>query len=121
MLYAGLNLSGMRDAPVHLAVYCDEATDKGSGLGAKTMPEMRRYSVVGAINLFWLAARARGLGVGWVSILDQAQLAEDLTVSTDWRLVAYLCVGWPETNDTTPELETSGWDTRRGHLPVETR
>ena len=121
VLYAGLKLSGMRDAPVHLAVYCDEATDKGSGLGAKTMPEMRRYSVVGAINLFWLAARARGLGVGWVSILDQAQLAEDLTVSTDWRLVAYLCVGWPETNDTTPELEISGWDTRRGHLPVETR
>jgi 5,6-dimethylbenzimidazole synthase len=35
--------------------------------------------------------------------------------------VAYLCLGWPETNDTTPELETSGWDTRRGHLPVETR
>ena len=106
---------------MHLAVYCDEATDKGSGLGAKTMPEMRRYSVVGAINLFWLAARARGLGVGWVSILDETQLAQDLTVSADWRLVAYLCVGWPQTSDTTPELETLGWDTRRGHLPIETR
>ena len=106
---------------MHLAVYCDEATDKGSGLGAKTMPEMRRYSVVGGINLFWLAARARGLGVGWVSILDEAQLAQDLTVSADWRLVAYLCVGWPQTMDTTPELETLGWDTRRGHLPIETR
>ena len=120
-LYTGLKLSGMQDAPVHLAVYCDEATDKGSGLGAKTMPEMRRYSVVGGINLFWLAARARGLGVGWVSILDEAQLAQDLTVPADWRLVAYLCVGWPQTMDTTPELETLGWDTRRGHLPIETR
>lgn len=95
-LYSGLKLSGMECAPVHLAVYCDEATDKGSGLGAKSMPEMRRYSVVGAINLFWLAARARGLGVGWVSILDQARLNKDLTVPADWRLVAYLCIGWPE-------------------------
>ena len=120
-LYSGLKLSGMECAPVHLAVYCDEATDKGSGLGAKSMPEMRRYSVVGAINLFWLAARARGLGVGWVSILDQARLNKDLTVPADWRLVAYLCIGWPEKNSTTPELETLGWDARRGRVPIETR
>ena len=120
-LYSELKLSGMECAPVHLAVYCDEATDKGSGLGAKSMPEMRRYSVVGAINLFWLAARARGLGVGWVSILDQARLNKDLTVPADWRLVAYLCIGWPEKNSTTPELETLGWDARRGRVPIETR
>ena len=85
------------------------------------MPEMRRYSVVGAINLFWLAARARGLGVGWVSILDQARLNKDLTVPADWRLVAYLCIGWPEKNSSTPELETLGWDARRGRVPIETR
>ena len=120
-LYSGLKLSGMECAPVHMVVYCDEATDKGSGLGAKSMPEMRRYSVVGAINLFWLAARARGLGVGWVSILDQARLNKDLTVPADWRLVAYLCIGWPEKNSTTPELETLGWDARRGRVPIETR
>ena len=108
-------------SPMHLAVYCDETTDKGSGLGAKTMLEMRRYSVVGAIKLSRLAARARVFGVGLVSILGEAELATDLTVSADWRLVAHLCVGWPETNYTTPELETLGWDTHRGHLPVETR
>jgi 5,6-dimethylbenzimidazole synthase len=119
--YAGLKLSGMSDAPIQLAIYCDEATDKGSGLGAKTMPEMRRYSVVGAINLFWLTSRARGLGVGWVSILDPAQLNRDLDVPEDWSLVAYLCVGWPEDVSETPELEKLGWEDRRRSLPIETR
>ncbi|MAO00456.1 5,6-dimethylbenzimidazole synthase [uncultured Roseovarius sp.] len=120
-IYSGLKLSGMQEAPVQLAVYCDEATDKGAGLGAGTMPEMRRYSVVGAITHFWLAARAQGLGVGWVSILDPAQLSRDLDVPADWVLVAYLCVGWPETTSETPELELAGWETRRPTLPTEVR
>ena len=106
---------------MQLAIYCDEATIKGAGLGAGTMPEMRRYSVVGAVNLFWLTARARGLGVGWVSILDPKQLNRDLDVSEDWSLVAYLCVGYPQTVSTTPELENKGWEDRRKSLPVEVR
>lgn len=120
-IYSGLKLSGMREAPVQLAIYCDETTDKGAGLGAGTMPEMRRYSVVGAITHFWLAARAQGLGVGWVSILDPVQLSRDLDVPADWALVAYLCVGWPETASETPELELAGWETRRPTLPTEVR
>ncbi|WP_239501204.1 nitroreductase family protein, partial [Stenotrophomonas maltophilia] len=68
--YRSLKLAGLREAPVHLAVFCDETTEAGLGLGRATMPEMLRYSVVGAVQTFWLAARARGLGVGWVSILD---------------------------------------------------
>jgi 5,6-dimethylbenzimidazole synthase len=120
-IYSGLKLSGMQEAPVQLAVYCDEATDKGAGLGAGTMPEMRRYSVVGAITHFWLAARAQGLGVGWVSILDPVQLSRDLDVPADWVLVAYLCVGWPETTSETPELELAGWESRRPTLPTEVR
>ena len=120
-LYAGLKLSGMQDAPVQLAVFCDDATGKGAGLGAATMPETRRYSVVSAINLFWLAARARGIGVGWVSILDPDQLRQDLDTPDTWELVGYLCVGWPEETSDTPELERAGWEDRRGHLPVETR
>ncbi|MBI1493048.1 5,6-dimethylbenzimidazole synthase [Halocynthiibacter styelae] len=111
-IYAGLKLSGMRDAPVQLAIFCDEDTDKGAGLGAGTMPEMRRYSVVTAVTQFWLAARAEGLGVGWVSILDPEQLTRDLNVSENWRLVAWLCVGWPETNTMQPELEREGWEAR---------
>lgn len=120
-LYSGLKLSGMQEAPVQLAIYCDDSTTKGAGLGAGTMPETRRYSVVGAITHFWLAARARGLGVGWVSILDPAELARDLAAPTDWSLVAYLCVGWPETENDTPELELAGWETRQTDMIIETR
>lgn len=119
--YAGLKLSGMRDAPVHLAVFSDEATAKGAGLGRQTMPEMLRYSVVSALMLFWLAARARGLGVGWVSILDDARLTADLEVPDTWALVAYLCVGWPQEDAETPELERLGWEHRNDALEVLTR
>ena len=120
-LYAGLKLSGMQDAPVQLAIFCDATTDKGKGLGAGTMPEMRRYSVVGAITQFWLTARAHGLGVGWVSILDPDRLSRDLSAPEGWRLVAYLCVGWPEDESETPELEIAGWEDRRATLPIEDR
>jgi len=120
-LYSQLKLSGMREAPLQLAVFCDDGTAKGAGLGAATMPETRAYSVVGAITLFWLAARAEGLGVGWVSILDAALLARDLDVPADWRLIGYLCVGWPETLADTPELEQIGWERRAPALVMETR
>ena len=120
-IYSGLKLSGMSEAPEHIAIFCDDSTTKGSSLGATTMPEMRRYSVVGAINLMWLHARSHGLGMGWVSILDAPKLCTDLDIPQDWSLIAYLCIGWPEANSTTPELETAGWETRRAALPIETR
>ncbi len=120
-LYSELKLSGMQDAPVQLAVFCDDATEKGQGLGAGTMPEMRRYSVVSAITLFWLALRAEGLGLGWVSILDPDQLTRDLDVPETWRLIGYFCVGWPEVFSDTPELEQVGWENRNETLPIEVR
>lgn len=119
--YSQLKLSGMAEAPEHIAVFCDDATAQGHGLGAGTMPEMRRYSVVGAINLMWLTARAQGLGMGWVSILDPVQLTRDLDVPQGWHLIAYLCIGWPEAYSETPELETKGWDYRRPALTIVTR
>ncbi len=115
-LYASLKLSGMIDAPIQLAIFCEEDTPKGSGLGAQTMPEMRRYSVVSAIMSFWLVTRAHGLGLGWVSILDPVQLRRDLDVPDNWSLVAYLCVGWPIQDTETPELETVGWEIRDAQL-----
>lgn len=114
--YAGLKLSGMSDAPEQIAVFCDDATTKGQGLGAKTMPEMRRYSVVSAIMTFWLALRAQGLGLGWVSILDPVKLRDELDVPEDWQLVAYLCIGWPKQDTLVPELETVGWEERQPEL-----
>ena len=112
--YAGLKLSGMRDAPVQYAIFCDDATTKGAGLGARTMPQMRAYSVVGAIMYFWLALRARGLGLGWVSILDPDRLTRDLDVPQAWALVGYLCIGYPEEETETPELIRAGWESEAG-------
>ncbi len=120
-IYAGLKLSGMQESPIQVAVFCDEETTKGAGLGAGTMPEMRRYSVVSAIMQFWLVLRAHGLGLGWVSILDPDRLKSDLNVPDDWSLVAYLCIGWPEEFTETPELELAGWETRADQLIVEER
>ncbi len=114
-LYARLKLAGLRDAPIQIAVFCDEATEQGHGLGARTMPEARRYSAVCALHTFWLAARARGLGVGWVSILDPATIAESLDVPAAWTFIAYLCVGFPREDHLIPELERVGWQSREPH------
>jgi len=119
--YSQLKLTGMQDAPVQLAIYCDDSTTKGRGLGAGTMPEMRRYSVVTAITLFWLSLRAEGLGLGWVSILDPDQLNRDLKVPDDWSLIGYFCLGHPEEITEIPELEQKGWESRQDRLKIETR
>ena len=110
--YARLKLAGLRDAPVHLAVFCDEETPLGHGLGARTMPQTRRYSAVCALHTLWLAARAHGLGVGWVSILAPETIPGILDVPADWSFIAYLCIGWPQEEHTTPELEREGWQAR---------
>ena len=110
--YAGLKLAGLRDAPVHLAVYCDEASELGYGLGRKTMPEMLAYSVVGAITTLWLTARAHGIGLGWVSILDPERVNKTLDIPDDWSLVGYLCMGFPVEEHTDPELERARWQER---------
>jgi 5,6-dimethylbenzimidazole synthase len=110
--YSTLKLAGLAEAPCHVAVLVDEATSAGHGLGRRTMPETLRYSVVAAIQVFWLAARARGLGVGWVSILEPAEVVAALDVPAAWSLVAYLCVGYPEEEHLDPELERHGWQPR---------
>ncbi len=112
-LYARLKLAGLREAPVQLAVFCDEAAPQGGGLGIATMPEMRRYSVVCAVMQMWLAARARDLGVGWISILDPHRVARDLAVPEGWSLVAYLCLGYPIEEHIDPELSRAGWQARQ--------
>jgi 5,6-dimethylbenzimidazole synthase len=108
-LYARLKLEGLAAAPVQLAVFADEETETGAGLGRQTMPETLRYSVVGAIQTLWLGARAHGLGVGWVSILEPDVVSAALDVPPSWSLVAYLCIGWPQEEHTDPELQRHGW------------
>jgi len=110
--YAELKLSGMDQAPVHLAVYVDRATTLGHGLGKRTMPETLDYSVVMAVHTLWLAARAKGVGVGWVSILEPAAVDVILQTPPEWALVAYLCIGYPLEEHIDPELVRYGWQDR---------
>ncbi|GGF79588.1 oxidoreductase [Azorhizobium oxalatiphilum] len=111
--YARLKLAGLDDAPCHLAVFADAATAQGHGLGRRTMPEAIDYSAVLAIHTLWLAARAEGIGVGWVSILDPAGVGRALEVPEGWHFVGYLCIGHPQAEHEVPTLELSGWDHRR--------
>ena len=110
--YARLKLAGLQEAPHQMAVFCDEAAGQGGGLGRRTMPETLRYSALLAVHTLWLAARAEGVGIGWVSILDPAVVHAALQVPAPWSLVAYLCVGYPVADDDVPELERAGWESR---------
>jgi 5,6-dimethylbenzimidazole synthase len=112
--YAALKLSGLEQAPVHLAVFADKASDIGHGLGRATMPETTEYSVVAAITAMWLAARAEGIGLGWVSILNPDRIHAILDVPACWKFIAYLCIGYPEAACDQPELERAKWEHRRG-------
>jgi 5,6-dimethylbenzimidazole synthase len=111
--YAALKLAGLNEAPCHLAVFADRSTAIGHGLGRRTMPEMAEYSVVTAVFSLWLASRAEGIGMGWVSILDPPAVAEILDVPRDWRLIGYFCLGYPQAEDDRPELERVGWEERQ--------
>ena len=111
-LYARLKLAGLDAAPVQLAVFCDCATTQGHGLGVRTMPETLEYSVVGMIASLWLAARAAGLGIGWISILDPVAIGRDLEAPPAHKLIAYLCVGWPCEEHDDPELARHHWQAR---------
>ena len=111
--YAALKLAGLEEAPCHVAVFADRTTEAGAGLGRRTMPEMAEYSVVAAICTLWLATRAEGIGLGWVSILDPGHIGVILSVPDDWIFIGYLCLGYPQHEDDTPELERADWERRR--------
>jgi 5,6-dimethylbenzimidazole synthase len=113
-LYARLKLAGLDDAPGQLSVFCDRGTAQGHGLGRLTMPEALDYSVAIAIHTLWLAARAEGIGVGWVSILDPARMKTILDVPAHWVFVGHLCIGYPVAEDDTPALQRQGWERRHG-------
>jgi 5,6-dimethylbenzimidazole synthase len=110
--YDALKLHGLHEAPEHLAVFCESYPAAGHGLGRQTMPETPAYSVVMAIHTLWLAARAVGIGMGWVSIVDPAGMPLLLEVPGDWRFVALLCLGYPAQENETPELVRRHWQDR---------
>lgn len=110
--YEALKLHGLIEAPEHIAVYCETAPAQGGGLGRQTMPETLVYSTVLAIHILWLAARSRGVGLGWVSILQPEAIASVVDVPPSWRLVGYLCLGYPVAAHDVPELVRTGWQAR---------
>jgi 5,6-dimethylbenzimidazole synthase len=112
-LYATLKLAGLDEAPGHFAVFADRTTSQGHGLGRHTMPEMIDYSAVTAVHTIWLGARAQGIGMGWVSILDPEVVATVLDVPAEWKFIGYFCLGYAQTDDIIPELERIGWEQRR--------
>ena len=119
--YAKLKLAGLEEAPVHLAVFADKTSETGHGLGRMTMPETIEYSVVAAISSVWLAARAEGIGLGWVSILDPGHVIEILAVPKSWKFIGYFCLGYPEGEFDRPELERANWEHRRAAQEFITR
>jgi len=110
--YLNLKLAGILDASVNLCVLCDPTCSRGHGLGRQTMPETPLYSTVCAIQNLWLAARAEGIGVGWVSIVNVADLKKLLGIPEHIVPVGYLCIGHVSRFDTQPELESKGWERR---------
>ncbi|GAC1349021.1 MAG: 5,6-dimethylbenzimidazole synthase [Vulcanimicrobiaceae bacterium] len=110
--YRSLRLAGILDAPVNVCVTCDDAPARGNGLGRRTMPETARYSTVCAVQNLWLAARVEGLGVGWVSILEPADLRALLGIPEPLAIVAYLCVGYVTAFAPVADLERDKWEAR---------
>ena len=111
-LYARLKLEGLSDAPCQFALFAEPATAQGHGLGRQTMPVTIAYSAVAAVTVLWLAARAEGIGLGWVSILDPAEVASVLDVPPGWTMIGYFCLGYPKAESPAPALETEGWEHR---------
>jgi 5,6-dimethylbenzimidazole synthase len=110
--YFGMKLEGILEAPQHLCIVCDSQNSQGHRLGRHTMPETAVYSAVCAIQNLWLAARAEGIGVGWVSILEPDQLRSALKIPEQITPVAYLCIGYVDAFATSPDLERAGWERR---------
>ncbi|TGQ46635.1 5,6-dimethylbenzimidazole synthase [Mesorhizobium sp. M00.F.Ca.ET.216.01.1.1] len=117
-LYARLKLAGLTEAPCQFAVFADRTTGQGHGLGRLTMPATIEYSAVMAVHTLWLAARAEGIGMGWVSILDPAEMATILDAPPEWTLIGYFCVGYPSEEHSVPELEREGWEVRRPSIVI---
>jgi 5,6-dimethylbenzimidazole synthase len=112
-LYRSLKLEGIREAPLGICVTCDRERAGSVVLGRTHQPEMDLYSTVCAVQNLWLAARAEGVGVGWVSIIAPDDLRRALGIPAEIVPVAYLCIGYVDSFGDGPELEAKGWARRR--------
>ena len=111
--FRGLKVEAILDTPLNVVVTCDPTRGGRHVLGRHSQPQMAAYSAACAVQNLWLAARAEGLGVGWVSFFDERELAAVLGLPAHLEVVAYLCVGHVEAFPAAPELALSGWARRR--------
>lgn len=115
-IYRSLKLEGIRKAPLSICVTCDPDRAGPVVIGRTHNPRMDVYSTVCAVQNLWLAARAEGVGVGWVSIFHEEDLRALLGIPERIRIVAWLCVGYVDQLYREPELAVKGW---RERLPLE--
>ncbi|MBD9372600.1 5,6-dimethylbenzimidazole synthase [Rhizobium sp. ARZ01] len=115
-LYRSLKLEGILKAPLSICVTCDPDRGGAVVLGRTHNPRMDVYSTVCAVQNLWLAARAEGVGVGWVSIFHDADIRSLLGIPERIEIVAWLCVGFVDQLYREPELALNGW---RQRLPLE--
>ncbi|MCC5900946.1 MAG: 5,6-dimethylbenzimidazole synthase [Halomonas sp.] len=115
-LYRGLKLQGILESPLNLCITCDRNRGGAHVLGRNSMVDTDLFSTCLAVQNLWLAARAEGVGVGWVSILDPAQLSAVLNLPEGVYPLAYLCLGYVSEFLDQPELEAKGW---RARLPLD--
>ncbi len=114
--YRSLKLEGILKAPLNICVTCDRNRHGATGLGRTQQPDTDLLSTACAVQNLWLAARAEGVGVGWVSIMREEELREILGIPEGIAVVAYLCVGFVDRAYRRPELEVKRWASR---LPLE--
>src|SRR6266700_30357 len=108
-----LKIESILDTPVNVVVTCDRTRGGRHTLGRATQPRTADFSSVLAVSNLWLAARAEGLGIGWVSFFDERELAAELGLPGHLDVIAYLCVGYVDEFGPEPELATAGWARRR--------
>src|SRR5579859_2994329 len=111
--FGDLKIEAILDTPLNIVVTCDPTRGGRHVLGRHTQPQVAAYSSVCAVQNLWLAARAEGLGVGWVSFFDEQELSAALGLPGHLDIVAYLCVGHVTEFPPGPELALSGWARRR--------
>jgi nicotinate-nucleotide--dimethylbenzimidazole phosphoribosyltransferase len=105
-------IEGIVEAPIGVCVCCDHGDPGIEVLGRGTIPETDVYSTACAIENLWLASRAEGLGVGWVSFYRPEDMRAVLGIPPHADPIAYLCIGWPDERPIRPGLESAGWSAR---------
>ncbi len=108
-----LKIEAILDTPVNIVVTADPTRGGRHTLGRHTQPQMAPYSSALAVENLWLAARAEGIGVGWVSFFDEREMVRTLGLPEHLEVVAYLCVGYVDEFPEEPELLQAGWSKRR--------